>query len=153
MKSLLTSLLLIGLLGLGLSSASRADEMMMARVNQDFPEAMLKLQEALKKQGYTISRVQRVDIGLTKSGYKTDKYRVVFYGKADEINRISQRYPELIPYLPLKIAIFAEANDTLLVAANPMILAPTASKELQKTLRVWERDLEKLLVTMKQASD
>ena len=153
MKKLLASLILLGCFGLAVSPASHADEMMMARVSQDFPETMLKLQEELKKQGYTVSRVQRVDIGLTKSGYKTDKYRVVFYGKLDEIQDISQRFPEMIPYLPLKIAVFAEQDDTMLVAANPVLLAPGASQQLQKTLKIWERDLEKLLVSMKKVSD
>ena len=42
---------------------------------------MAVLQHAIGTQGYTLSRVQRVDIGLTESGFKTDKYRVVFFGK------------------------------------------------------------------------
>ena len=65
-----------------------ADELIMARSTEDFPETMLMLQNVIKKQGYIPSRVPRVDIGLTKSGYKTDKYRVVFFGKADEIKKI-----------------------------------------------------------------
>lgn len=153
MKTRLLFLILVGSLLMTLSQVSRADQMMMARISMDFPEAMLKLQDALKHQGYTISRVQRVDIGLTKSGYKTDKYRVVFYGKPKEVETISQQYPELIPYLPLKLAIFAEASDTLLIAANPMYLAPKADKKLQKYLIHWEHDLQKLLVTMRTPSD
>ena len=153
MRIFLRSLLLSCILSLGIFAYASADEMMMARVNQDFPEAMLKLQDELKKQGYTVSRVQRIDIGLTKSGYKTDKYRVVFYGKPDEIKRAARRHPELIPYLPLKIAIFAEAGDTMLVATNPVILAPEASKELKKQLIIWESDLQKLLAIMKIQSE
>jgi len=153
MKIRLRHLTLVCLLWTSHLTIANADDIMMARINQDFPEAMLKLQETLKNQGYTVSRVQRVDIGLTKSGYLTDKYRVVFYGKPDEINRISQQYPELIPYLPLKIAIFAEADDTMLVAANPLILSINAPKPLQKQLSRWEKDLEKLLAQMKIQSD
>ena len=153
MKSLLRYLMLSSVLSLSVSYVASADEMMMARITQDFPEAMLRLQEQLKKQGYTISRVQRVDIGLTKSGYKTDKYRVVFYGKPDETRYISQHYPELTPYLPLKIAIFAEADDTMMIAANPVILAPKANKELRQQLKSWEKDLQALLATMKTPVD
>jgi len=51
-----------------------ADELTMVRSVQPFPEAMLTLQEAIKAQGYTITRVQRVDVGLTRMGYKTDLY-------------------------------------------------------------------------------
>lgn len=153
MKTLLRYLVVSCALSLGMSNFAAADEMMMARVKQDFPEAMLRLQELLKKQGYTVSRVQRVDIGLTKSGYKTDKYRVVFYGKPDEISHISKTYPELTPYLPLKIAMFAEADDTMLIAANPIILAPKANTELRQQLKSWEKDLQALLATMKTPSE
>ncbi len=34
-----------------------------------FPEAMNALQSAIAEEGYKVSRVQRVDIGLTGSGY------------------------------------------------------------------------------------
>ena len=153
MKILLRYLILSCTLSLAVSNFAAADEMMMARINQDFPEAMLRLQEQLKKQGYIISRVQRVDIGLTKSGYKTDKYRVVFYGKPAEISYISKHYPELTPYLPLKIAIFAEADDTMMIAANPIILAPKANTELKQQLKTWENDLQTLLAIMKTPTD
>ncbi len=153
MKTCLRLLVLCGVLFISLPQMASADEMLMARINMDFPEAMLKLQGTLKHQGYTISRVQRIDIGLTKSGYKTDKYRVVFYGKPEEVKNISARYPQLIPYLPLKLALFAEANDTLLIAANPLMLAPKADKELKSYLTHWAHDLQKLLTTMRSSSD
>jgi uncharacterized protein (DUF302 family) len=88
--------------------------------SQSFPEAMLTLQGAIELQGYTLSRVQRVDIGLTASGFATDMYRVVFLGKIEEVRELTEQYPELIPYLPLKIAVFAEGNETLLVTYDPV---------------------------------
>ena len=119
-----------------------ASELMMARSTEDFPETMLTLQSLIKEQGYTPSRVQRVDIGLTKSGYKTDKYRVVFFGKADEIKMISDKLPELIPYLPLKISIFAEAGQTILVTLDPMYfdrMYPNSS--LTAVFKRWKKDM------------
>lgn len=124
-----------------LSPTVQADNMMMARTTQGFPEAMAELQNLIKSKGYVISRVQRVDIGLTKSGYKTDKYRVVFYGKPDEIRRLSRRYPELTAYLPLKISIFAEQRDTIMVTANPQHLSKAGDKELTLAIEQWEKDL------------
>lgn len=119
-----------------------ADELMMARSTDDFPETMLTLQTLIKKQGYTLSRIQRVDIGLTKSGYKTDKYRVVFFGKADEIKTISKKLPEIIPYLPLKISIFAENDQTILVTLDPMSfdrMYPNSS--LTPVFKRWAKDM------------
>ncbi len=116
MKMLLRSVLL--LLAASLIPVQAA-ELFMARSEQAFPETMLALQELIKAHGYTVSRVQRVDVGLSNMGYKTDKYRVVFFGKADEVRRLTHTHPELIPYLPLKVAIFAQGDSTLLVSGDP----------------------------------
>ena len=127
-----------------------AEELLMARVPMTFPEAMLKLQETIKKHNHTLSRVQRVDIGLTAKGYKTDKYRVVFYGQADEIKQLANAYPQLIPYLPHKIAIFAEEEETMLVAINPEMLFQTDDSELQAIMKKWHNDLQLIFKDMRQ---
>ena len=49
---------------------------------------------------------------------------VVFFGKYDEIKALTAQHPELIPFLPLNITIYAENNQTILVSAHP--------RELQK---------------------
>ncbi|MCW8957038.1 MAG: DUF302 domain-containing protein [Gammaproteobacteria bacterium] len=121
-------------------------ELIMTRSSQPFPETMSSLQAAIKHQGYTLSKVQRVDIGLTARGFKTDKYRVVFFGKADEIHYLSRKYPELIPYIPLKIAIFAEADETLLTTANPMVLADLfPDPALKPIFTRWHKDMKKII--------
>ncbi len=126
--------------------AVSAEDLIMIRSTQAFPEAMVSLQEAITTQGYTLSRVQRVDIGLTAMGFSTDMYRVVFYGKPEEIKLIVRRYPELIPYVPLKIAIYAENEQTLLVAANPSQYRDFYSDpELAKRFARWESDLRAIL--------
>lgn len=127
-----------------------AEELLMARVPMTFPEAMLKLQSTLKKYNHTLSRVQRVDIGLTAKGYKTDKYRIVFYGQADEIRQLADEHPQLIPYLPHKIAIFAEDEETMLVAVNPEMLFLTDDPKLQATMKKWHEDLQLIFKDMRQ---
>lgn len=125
--------------------AITTDELIMIRSSQSFPETMAVLQEAIKKQGYKLSRVQRVDIGLTQMGYKTDKYRVVFFGKTEEIHHLTKNYPSLIPYLPLKIAIFAEGDETILVSSNPLSfkeLYPDA--QLSPLFENWSKDITKI---------
>lgn len=131
------------------SAVNAADRLLMVRIPQTFPETMLKLQDTLTSHGYTISRVQRVDIGLTESGYLTDKYRIVFYGKADEVKLATERYPQLIPYLPLKIAIFAEGEDTLLVASSPLQLTDPQEPDMRALLEKWAKDLQLILDDMR----
>lgn len=146
MRKLLFVLLLLA------CSAATAQDLFMARVPMSFPEAMALLQQTIKDRGYTLSRVQRVDIGLTKSGFQTDKYRVVFFGKLDEVREVTRQYPELIPYLPLKIAIFAENEETLLLASSFEHLRPFyRSPALRAHFDRWEQGIRQILEDMRSA--
>lgn len=151
MSRLLKTLCVICLAGS--ASLANSAEMLMARTGQSFPEAMMKLQEELKKSGYTISRVQRVDIGLTKSGYQTDKYRIVFFGTADEVKLLSDRHPELIPHLPWKIAIFAEDEDTLLVSVDPTLFTDKQHPDSYKILKRWSQDIQSIFDVLRQEGE
>ena len=133
--------LLIAALLLGLAAAAGADQLLMIRSSQPFPETMSALQNAISDWGYKVTRVQNVDIGLSKIGYKTDNYKVVFYGKAEEVAQLVEKHPELIPYLPLNIVIFAEGDDSIVLTTNPRQLGNFFDKpELQKIFSRWEQD-------------
>ena len=135
MKNVLVSLILL----VGMNA--HAEDLLMVRSPHSFPEAMLALQSAIDGHGYTLSRVQRVDIGLTGSGFVTDKYRVVFFGKIDEIRTLTTRYPQLIPYLPLHMPIFAEDEETLVVMEDPARLAQVVTDpEAAAQFRRWHND-------------
>jgi uncharacterized protein (DUF302 family) len=129
-----------------LAPALRAEQLMMVRAERPFPEAMNLLQQTIQDRGYQVTRVQRVDVGLESRGFRTAEYRVVFFGKAEEIIRLPERHPDLIPYLPLKIVIFAEGDTTLALTYNPMMLtAAYPDADLQTQFRRWERDLRAIL--------
>lgn len=133
------------------SLAAPAQELMMVRSPHSFPEAMLMLQTAIGDHGYTLSRVQRVDIGLTGSGFTTDKYRVVFFGKLDEIRMLTSRYPQLIPYLPLHMTIFAEEEDTIVVMEDPVRMAGLVNDpEIDYLFRRWHNDALSILDELRQ---
>ena len=139
MKTISTSLFVFLL---ALSVSVDASDLIMVRSQQKFPEAMLTLQTSVSEHGYKISRVQRIDIGLTGMGYKTDKYRVVFVGKTDEFQYLINKYPTLAAYMPPKVSIFAEGDYTMLVTANPAIFASMVSDEKDKILfKRWESDI------------
>ncbi len=118
-----------------------AADLIMVRTSLEFPEAMLSLQTSIKEHGYKVARVQRIDIGLTGMGYKTDKYRVVFVGKTDEIKYLVNKYPQLIPYLPPKVSIFAEGSDTVLVTANPQLYSKMVNNKDRIIFDHWESDI------------
>src|SRR5210317_395875 len=102
-RNTLVSLLLVCLI---VPVSAFADDLIMRRIAMTFPEAMNALQTSIAQEGYTVSRVQRVDIGLTSSGYNTAEYRIVFFMREDVVHDIARQYPELIAFIPLKITIF-----------------------------------------------
>jgi len=131
-----------------------AADLIMARSQEAFPEAMLTLQTSIKDHGYKIARVQRIDIGLTGMGYKTDKYRVVFVGKTEEIQYLSNKYPQLTPYLPPKVSIYAEADDTVIVTPDPSIYKDMIDDDKDKLIfDRWESDIHSVFNDFATAAD
>ena len=145
----LTVIILICIAGL-----VAASDMLMVRTQQSFPEAMLTLQTSIREHGYEITRVQRIDVGLTGMGYKTDKYRVVFVGKPEEIQHLVDKYPVLSAYMPPKISIFAEGGETVLVTINPMVYADMIDDEAGKVMfRRWESDVYSVFDDVRAANE
>ncbi|HEC26194.1 MAG TPA: DUF302 domain-containing protein [Gammaproteobacteria bacterium] len=123
-----------------------ADDLIMRRVSMSFPEAMSTLQSAIAKEGFKVTRVQRVDVGLTASGYKTAEYRIVFFMNEKTVHDIVKRQPELIPFLPLKITIFAEGDETILVTLNPAKLNEFFPEiKMNKEFSEWEAAVNRIL--------
>ncbi|MFA5529583.1 MAG: DUF302 domain-containing protein [Thiohalomonadaceae bacterium] len=134
----------------GMVSAVQAEDLFMARSPLSFPETMLALQEVLTARGYVLSRVQHVDVGLTEMGFTTDKYRIVFFGMPEQIRSLSARYPQLVPYLPLQVTIFAEGEETLVVGADPLMLRGLADDPaLMPVLQRWHDDLIVVMDTLR----
>lgn len=146
MKNRVLQAFLAGALLLAAAGSKAAEDLIMVRSVLSFPEAMLVLQESIVAHGYTVSRVQRIDVGLTGMGYKTDMYRIVFAGKIDEIRMLTEKVPELVPYVPPKISIFAEGDQTVLVTINPEIYAEIAGDRVDAVFfDRWQSDLRSIL--------
>ncbi len=152
MKTLIRNLLV--LIFTSIAMPATAGELLMVRTQQTFPEAMLTLQTSVKEHGYSVTRVQRIDIGLTGMGYKTDKYRIVFVGKPKEIQYLVNKYPVLAAYMPPQISIFAEHGETVLVTANPTIYAEMIDDEADKILfKRWESDVYSVFDDIRDANE
>ena len=124
----------------------QAQNILTVRSALRFENSMPTLKSSIEAHGYTVSHVQRCDSGLQGYGYVTDRYRVVFFGKLDEVRQLSEQHPELIPFLPLKIALFAEGEHTIISSINPSSLGDYyPSNELRVQFRRWENDLRSIL--------
>jgi uncharacterized protein (DUF302 family) len=116
---------------------------------------MAQVKQTVADHGYTVSKIQRIDRGMSNAGYQTDFYRIVFFAKLDEMRTLSSQYPQMIPYLPLKITVFAENDDTLLMVMSPAQLAHYYREpELRSHFSRWESDLRAILAEVRaKASD
>jgi uncharacterized protein (DUF302 family) len=140
-------------LALVLVLPARADQtLVMARSNAKASHVMDVLKETLPEYGYSIAHTQRCDGGMAEFHYKTDFYRVVFFGKLDEVRGILARYPEMSPYLPLKIAVIAENDETVLAAMDPRALGAMFPDDQVLHLQFdrWYNDIRAMLEEMRQ---
>jgi uncharacterized protein (DUF302 family) len=134
------------------AGTSAADNMLMGRVPLRAEIALEYVKSSVEEHGYRVAHVQLCDGGMHDFGYESDVYRVVFFGKVEEVRAISARYPELVSYLPLKIAVIAEKDETLLTVLDPEALAPFfADAELQVQLGRWHSDLVSILDDVRRA--
>lgn len=148
-RKLLMALVLIGCVAP--VQAIITGELIMLRSERPFEQSMESLLAAIRQQGYSIAGIRSVDRGLEESGYKSDKYRIVFFEKQDEIAALIKRYPEMLPYLPLKIVIYAEADETLLVTSDPAVFIDLyPDPRLRDMFRRWHDEVVNI---MKQVQD
>lgn len=142
--------LVISLLILMTSLPAHAENILMTRSYQSFDVVLEKAKASLERHGYTVAHEQRCDGGLNHSGYQTDYYRVIFFGKPDEVRYLSKTYPKLIPYLPLKLAVFAEGAQTLAVSFNPEAYSRFfTERELKIQFARWKADLDSVMTDLR----
>lgn len=136
------------------STVLQAENMIMLRADQSFDNTMILMKEKLNEYGYKIAHIQKCDGGLTDSGYQTDLYKSIFYGKFEEMRMLTKNHPELIPYLPLKIAVIKEKDTILMVSLNPSILSEFFQHDdLQLQFGRWESDIRAIFEEVDKAGE
>ena len=154
MKKLMQKMAAAVLTLLVLGAPAWADGLIMARVNAPFPEAMTLLQSAISARGYTITRLQQVNENLARREFKSDMYRVVYFGKLDEVKKVTAAHPELIPFLPLNITIFAEGEQAILVASHPQSLQQFfPDPALKPVFDHWEKDVDDIMDELREGAN
>ena len=83
---------------------------------------------------------------LEQHAYDGNNNRVVFFGKPEEISELSKKYPELVPFLPLKITLIQMDEGVEMVAINPARLKHLyPDPQLEPTFERWQQDIQKIL--------
>ncbi|MCF6282378.1 MAG: hypothetical protein L3J28_09240 [Candidatus Polarisedimenticolaceae bacterium] len=129
----------------------QADNLMMVRSKLPFLQAEALLKAQIEAHGYTISSAKRIDIDLVAIGMTKGAYRVVQFGKPNELKKLANAFPEMIPFLPLQVVIFAEWEETLFVTLSPAFYSQIAPQgELAPIYTRWAQDLGSILNMMRQ---
>ncbi len=132
------------------SVAASADDLLIERVNAKFSYTWLALDKTIKAHNYKSAYLQRCDFALNERHYKSDKYRILFFGKYDEMKTMSKKYPELTPFFPLKVTVMEEGTHTLVIATPPIILLPLVkTDEDRMTVFRWQEDMKSILSQVK----
>ena len=140
-------------LTLFLVAPAAADGLIMVRMDKPFPEAMALLQSAISSRGYTVTRLQQVNENLERREFKSDMYRVVYFGKLEEVKQITAKQPEMIPFLPLNITIFAEGEQTILVSSHPQTMRRFfPDPGLTPVFDRWEKDIVAIMDELREDS-
>jgi len=143
---------LLALLLLLVSAPLWASDLLMVRSQLAAADVQPRLEEEINALGYFTANARRVDIDLVGAGFARGAYRSIAYGKPDEIKALSERYPELTPFLPPQIAIIDERGESLLVALNPHYLAEIfPHPKLADIFERWHRDLQVILENIRDA--
>lgn len=142
-------------LGLGLLSfcLSANGVPLAARTRLDFHQTMEVIQQGLAMQGYEVVHVQRCDGALERLDYKSDFYRVILFGKLEQVRQITHEFPALASLFPLRITVFAAGTETIVSAINPLdILEITENDTLEPVFKQWHQDLLKLFARVNQGN-
>ncbi len=150
MKTLLKLLLVVFLFAATTLVQANQDHLLMIRTAEPFEIAMEKIQRLIEEYGYSVAHIQRCDGGLNDFDYETDYYRVIFFGKYQEVKVLSSDYPEIIPFLPLKFLVFAENDESVIVSLDPETLADYFdSPEIKNQLKRWHNDINEMFSEMR----
>ncbi len=146
-RTIAASALCLAFLPASVAAPAAESTMLRAVSTEPYPETMMQLQRAIEANGYVFSRVQRVDYGLRRRGYDIPPYRIVFFGKPDEVRFLSVVQPQLLPFLPLKIIVYEDGDKVVMLAADPSRLARFyTGPETVGLFETWRRDIGKILL-------
>ena len=147
MKYILT---LVCLMVTQLNTAYAEQPFLTARCDSDYPEAMMFVQQQLHKRGYQISRIQHVDKGLQSRGYESLRYRVIFFGRPQEVALIKAKHSALIPFFPLNITVFEKEGYTGISVIDPMTIHKLYGQTiLPEKFKEWSRDIHAIVQAFK----
>jgi uncharacterized protein (DUF302 family) len=132
----------VALLFLAFNSTAN-DEFLTKIIPANFNQTWYSLFAEVKKAKLKTAYLQKCDFALKQRKYESDKYRILFFGEYEKMEYLSNKYPEIVPFLPLKAIVIEESkNQTLLLANPPNILLEVVKGKDGDIIKKWQKDME-----------
>jgi uncharacterized protein (DUF302 family) len=125
------------------------DSFNVVRVNTNFNNTWQALNDKVDEYNYKTAYLQRCDFALNERDYKSDKYRILFFGEYKKMEYLSRKYSAIVPYLPLKVVVMAEGDNTIIINNPLQILLPTLEDKDKEIINKWQQDLDKIFAEIK----
>ena len=140
--------LLAIVLALWITSVLAMDDSMFmsAEKHTSYQPALDDLSAAILDHGYTPIKIQPVDQGLRKKGYDASDYKVIFFGKKSQVDKVLAIHPAAAVMLPLKIILYHKGD--VVVASAPrleMWKGVFHKKAINDMIDQWQKDLAGIL--------
>jgi len=126
-----------------------ADEFLSKKINANFNQTWYSLYKTVKDFGYKTTYLQKCDVALKQRKYESDKYRILFFGEYRNMEYLSKKYPEIVPFLPLKTVVIEEKGSTLLLSNPPNILLEIVKGGDIHIINKWQKDMENIFTVIK----
>jgi uncharacterized protein (DUF302 family) len=128
------------------STSVWADDLFLTATRQSaYRSALDDLTVAITNHDYTLIKIQPVDQGLRRKGYKTSDYKVLFFGNLQQVNEVLKTSPEASVLLPLKIMLYRRGDTIIASAPSMKMWKGVFGKTLDPIIDHWERDVQSIL--------
>ena len=122
------------------------DQLMTKKCAQEFNNAIADVQMALEENGFKVQFVQRIDIGLAKAGYHTDKYRIVFFMPEHGVKAVLLKRADLAEMFPLKVTVYRDKGNVYMLRAHSASqLDDSVPAAVRARFRAWDRQVNQVI--------
>jgi len=145
-SSLIPVIAAVGLFLLTLKPACANDELVTKNSVQEFGSALSAVQMALEENGFKVQFVQSIDIGLANAGYRSDKYRIVFFMPEHGVKAVLVKRADLAELFPLKVTVYRDNGKVyMLRAQSASQLDNSVPDEVRASFRTWDRQVNQVI--------
>lgn len=137
-------ILVFGMLLLLLSPTQASDSIIVMKKSiQDYANAMSDVQSSLEEKGFKVKFVQRVDIGLAKAGYHSDKYRIVFFMPKHGMAGVLSKRADLADMFPFKVTVYRENGKVYVFCVQTTSLLDSAvPTDIRALFQSWDKQID-----------